>query len=645
MNILQLDPWLAPYEAAITKRLELFAEAKSQMVPPGETLASLCNGHLYYGFHPSPEGWVYREWAPAASELALCGDFNGWNSQSHKLTALGNGNWEITIPGEIPHGSRVQLRLRSQGRELRRIPLYCKRVVQDLITREFAGVIWLPPEPYRWRHQGFIPQEPLYIYECHVGMSAEQATVSTFSEFTVKVLPRIKALGYTAIQLMAIMEHPYYGSFGYQVSNLFAVTSRLGTPEELKELVDTAHGMGIAVIMDIVHSHVVRNTREGLAEFDGTDYQFCHQGVRGNHPAWQTRLYNYGKAEVRHFLLSNVKYWLEEYRFDGLRFDGITSMLYHHHGLGVSFVRYDQYFSPETDTEAIIYLQLATLLGKEINPHCLLIAEDMSGMPGMCLSHAAGGFGFDYRLNMGLPDYYIKMMKQKEEDWDLGQLWYELTTRRPGEKVIGYTESHDQALVGDKTLIFWMADRDMYTHMGKEDTNPRVERALALHKMLRLVTCAVGGDGYLNFMGNEFGHPEWIDFPREGNNWSHHYARRQWSLADNPALKYNYLLHFDRAMLAFLAQEGVYGRPSHCLLNNNKRRLLVFTKGDYLFLLNFHASQSYLHPLPKSRERKIAFHSAWQRFGGFVEENVNAGLLRLDGVVVDPRTAVVVKVT
>ena len=644
-NILHLDPYLVPFADDIELRFKSYKKARNKLIDDDQPLTSFANGHLYYGFHTSENGWVYREWAPNAQEISLIGDFNNWNENNHKLNKLNNGNWELLVTGELPHGSRVRLKMKANDCTFERIPLYCKRIVQDPESKSFDGMIWNPPTSYKWHDKGFKPKKPLYIYECHIGMSGENEGVSSFSEFADNVLPRIKKLGYTTIQIMAIMEHPYYGSFGYQVSNFFAVSSRFGTPEEFKALVDTAHSMGIAVIMDLVHSHVVKNTVEGLAEFDGTDYQFCHNGNKGEHPDWSTRLFNYGKPEVQHFLLSNLKYWLVEYHLDGFRFDGVTSMLYHHHGRGTAFDNYNKYFSMDTDLEAITYLQLATELTKEVNPDSILIAEDMSGLPGMCLPISDGGVGFDYRLAMGLPDIFIKLMKIKDEHWHLGTLWHELTSRRPQEKVIGYTESHDQALVGDKTMIFWLADKEMYWHMNKNDHNETIDRAIALHKMLRFITCAVGGDGYLNFMGNEFGHPEWIDFPREGNGWSYKYARRQWSLVDNPNLKYEYLRNFDMGMLSFLGNSDLYNEPAQFLLVHESDKILAFIKGNYTFIFNFHPEKSYVHKLDNIAAFKLVFHTAWQRFGGFVDESMNTGLLRDDGVVVDRRTAVVLEYT
>ena len=643
-RIFEIDPTLQPFAQDIKLRMDRYAETRKKLLPANEPLSSIANGHLHFGFQVTENGWTYREWAPNAEEIALIGDFNNWNDQSHKLSKTDNqGNWTLYVDGSIPHGSRVKLKIKTKDQAFYRIPLYCKRVVQDWTSHNCDGVIWNPPESYRWRDREFIPKKPLYIYECHVGMSSEREEISFFTEFAENVLPRIKKLGYTAIQIMAIMEHPYYGSFGYQVTNLFAVSSRFGTPEEFKALVDKAHSMDIAVIMDLVHSHVAPNTVEGLAEFDGTEHQFCHKGARGTHPAWHTRLYNYGKPEVLHFLLSNIKYWLTEYHLDGFRFDGVTSMLYHHHGLGVNFVRNSQYFSPDTDLEALSYLQMAAELCKEINPRGILIVEDMSAMPGMCLPLADGGVGFDYRLNMGLPDYLIKLVKTKDENWFLGTLWYELTNRRPEEKSIGYTESHDQALVGDKTLIFWLADQDMYWHMRKDDANENIDRAMSLHKMLNLITCAIGGEGYLNFMGNEFGHPEWIDFPREGNGFRYKYARRQWSLVDNKELKYEYLNAFHGAMLGFLAGKDMQEKETRLLFIHEDNKIIAFSRGNCIFIFNFHPRNSYKYEID-SGQVKVAFHTAWERFGGFVDEKDNTGLLAEDAVIVDRRTAVVLEI-
>ena len=478
-----------------------------------------------------------------------------------------------------------------------------------------------PAETFKWTDKAFKPKKNLFIYECHIGMAQEEGKVGSYEEFRVNTLPRIKALGYNTIQIMAIMEHPYYASFGYQVSNFFAASSWFGKPEELKRLVDTAHKMGIAVLLDVVHSHASANTREGLNEFDGTSYQFFHTGAKGDHSAWGTKCFNYDKNEVIHFLLSNLKFWQTEYHFDGFRFDGITSMLYHDHGLGTAFTSNDKYFSMNTDVEAITYLQLATEMVRQVNPHAILIAEDMSAMPGMCLPVEDGGVGFDYRLAMGEPDMWIRLLKTTADEWwDLNNIYYELANRRPNEKVIGYCESHDQALVGDKTIMFRLCDQEMYWAMDAGNQSGTIQRGMAIHKLLRLITMSLGGEGYLTFMGNEFGHPEWIDFPREGNGWSYHYCRRQWSLADNPNLKYQYLLAFEKAMVDMAKKQKVIGGRDIQLQLDNTDKILVYKKGGAIFAFNFHPVNAYdgcFVTMPETGEYEVLFSSDDYQFGGY----------------------------
>ncbi len=620
--IFDYDPYLKGFEADIDLRMNNYKHKKNQLLKNGETLLEFANGHEYFGFHKTEKGWYYREWAPAADEVYLTGDMNGWQWLDLPLQRLENGVWEIFLEGKnaLYDGCHVKTIIRKNGKLFDRIPLYIKRVVQDPVSYVWCGQV-CDEKPYTWKHKSFIPNKKPFIYECHIGMAQDKETVGTFDEFRENVLPRVKALGYNVLQIMAIMEHPYYGSFGYQVSSFFAVSSRFGTPNALKRLIDEAHGMGIAVLLDVVHSHAVRNTSEGINEFDGTSYQFFHEGGRGEHPAWGTKLFNYNKNEVIHFLLSNLKFWLTEYRFDGFRFDGVTSMIYHDHGLGTAFTDYSKYFSLNTDTEAITYLQLANELIREVNPHAITIAEDMSAMPGMCLPIADGGIGFDYRLAMGLPDLWIKLIKTtRDENWNMWHIWHELTSRRPKEKYISYAESHDQALVGDKTIIFRLCDSEMYTAMSKDSQSQIIDRGIALHKMIRLITLTLGGEGYLNFMGNEFGHPEWIDFPREGNHWSYFYCRRQWHLADDPALKYEWLNVFDKEMLALAKSKPLFEKPPVGLCIDEQKQVLVYERAGFIFVFNFSPTNSYEGynlPVPKSGKYQVIFSTDDKAFGGY----------------------------
>ena len=600
IGLVKNDAWLEPFEEAIVGRHEHASWKLNQLTGNGKmSLADFASGHDYYGLHRTADGWVFREWAPNATQLYLIGDFNDWKEDEafRAQPVSETGNWELTMPADVlHHGDHYKMSVHWNGGQGERIPAWTRRVVQDPQTYLFSAQVWEPEESYRWKKKRFKPQtEPLLIYECHVGMGQDAERVGTYVEFREKILPRIVADGYNCIQIMAVQEHPYYGSFGYHVSSFFAPSSRFGTPEELKALIDAAHQQGIAVIMDLVHSHAVKNEREGLGNLAGDPCQYFCTGDRREHPAWDSLCFDYGKDQVLHFLLSNCKYWLEEYHFDGFRFDGVTSMLYYSHGLGEAIGSYADYFNGRQDDDAICYLTLANLLIHEIRPHALTIAEEVSGMPGLTVKFNQGGYGFDYRMAMNIPDYWIKLIKEeKDEDWKPSALFWEMKNRRADEKTISYCESHDQALVGDKTIIFRLVDADMYWHFKKGDENETVRRGIALHKIIRLVTLGTMNGGYLNFMGNEFGHPEWIDFPREGNGWSHQYARRQWNLVDNQELCYHWLGDFDREMLQMVKNEPHFAKtPVMEIWHDDGDQVLAFMRGSLLFVFNFSPQHSY----------------------------------------------------
>ena len=597
LNITIDDPLLEPFLPVIRRRHEKSVLKELEFTDRKSTLADIFNNHLYFGLHRREDAtWIYRELAPNAVAIYLIGESNEWQKrEDFRLKSLGNGVWELELPADAMwHGMDYKLRVEWEGGCGERIPAYARRVVQDDISKIFTTQVWAPQQPYQWKNQFLCRRDHPLIYEAHVGMSMENRRVSTFNEFRAYVLPRIVDLGYNMIQLMGIQEHPYYGSFGYQVSNFYAVSSRFGTPDDLKRLIDEAHGFGIGVIMDLVHSHAVRNEVEGLSCFAGDYNQYFYSGERGEHKLWNSRCFDYGKDEVLSFLLSNCKYWADEFHFDGFRFDGITSMLYWDHGLGRDFTAYKYYFDGNQDEDAITYLTLANKLIHEVNPSAITIAEDMSGMPGLALPVEDGGMGFDFRMSMGVPDYWIKLIKEKkDEEWHVGDLFYELTNKRAEEHTISYAESHDQAMVGDKTIFFRLVDKEIYTAMSVFDHSLVVDRGMALHKMIRLLTISTAGDGYLNFMGNEFGHPEWIDFPREGNHWSFEHARRQWSLVDDQNLRFRFLNEFDKAMIAIVNQGDFFGPVPEPLVRDNGRQILVFRRGAYLFVFNFSPEHSY----------------------------------------------------
>lgn len=634
MNILPIiksDPYLVPFADAIYGRYEHFNKMEKKLTGDNQSLSDFATGYLYFGLHRQTDGWVFREWAPNATAIFLIGDFNNWQRHpDYQLKKMLNGIWEVHLPDyAMAHTQLYKLLIEWEGGSGERIPAWARRVVQDEQTKIFSAQVWNPIQQYKFKTKKFTPQtEPLLIYECHIGMSGKEEKVATYEEFRTSVLPRIAKGGYNCIQIMAIQEHPYYGSFGYHVSSFFAASSRFGTPEELKHLIDDAHGMGIAVIMDIVHSHAVRNEIEGLGRFDGTPYQYFHGGSRREHPAWDSLCFDYAKPAVLHFLLSNCKFWLEEYKFDGYRFDGVTSMLYRSHGLGEDFSGYSSYYNMNQDGDAICYLTLANKLIHDVKPNAITIAEEVSGMPGLASKVEDGGIGFDYRMAMGIPDFWIKMIKEvKDEDWRPGHILWELTNRRADEKTISYAESHDQALVGDKTIIFRLIDSEMYWHMQRGDNTFRVDRGIALHKMIRLITASTINGGYLNFMGNEFGHPEWIDFPREGNGWSHKYARRQWGLVDNKNLLYNALGEFDQAMISLLKSVHQFNQLNiEKLWDNEGDKVLAYQRGNLIFVFNFNGVKSFSDYgiLANKGTYKIVLNTDESVYGGFdlIDESV-----------------------
>ena len=628
LPIVLADEWLRPVEQSIEARHARYLCAKERIVKNSGSLVDYANGYLYFGWHWDAvlDGWWFREWLPGAEDVFLFGDFNNWQRTELRLEKDASGVWSIFLPAamyrdRLTHGSLYKIHVHGANGWKDRIPAWATRVVQDDATKDYTAQFWNPAEPFDWQGDNFVPkEESLLIYEAHVGMAQEKEGVGTYREFTKKVLPRIKRDGYNAVQLMAVAEHPYYGSFGYHVSSFFAPASRSGEPEELKELIRTAHSMGIAVIMDLVHAHYVKNLNEGINSLDGTDHLYSRPGDAGNQPYWDSKLFDYGKHEVEHFLLSNVKYWLSEFHFDGYRFDGVTSMIYHHHGY-TDFDSREKFFDEGVNEDALCYLSLANDLIHSLNPHAVTIAEDVSGMPGMCIPTADGGIGFDYRLGMAIPDFWIKLLKDiPDEDWNIWEMWSVMTTRLPQVKTVAYAESHDQALVGDKTIAFRLMDKEMYFHMDRASENLVIDRGMALHKMIRLMTISTGGQAYLNFMGNEFGHPEWIDFPREGNGWSYAHARRQWSLADNGLLRYKWLGDFDKAMIKLVKKYKVLadGYPWN-LQMDEENKTMAFSHGNLLFVFNWHPSASipdYELPVQGAGRYVPILSTDEERFGG-----------------------------
>lgn len=610
IGLLGMDPGLEPYKEHFNYRIRRYIDQKKLIEKYEGSVEEFAQGYLKFGFNREEGGLVYREWAPAAQEAQVIGDFNGWNGSNHRMEKNQFGVWSIKIPDcggspAIPHNSKVKFRFKhGDGIWVDRIPAWIRFAVPDptRFAAPYDGVFWDPPpsERYQFKYPRPIKPKAPRIYEAHVGMSSSEPRINSYREFADNVLPRIRSNNYNTVQLMAVMEHSYYGSFGYHVTNFFAVSSRSGTPDDLKYLIDKAHGMGLCVLMDVVHSHASNNVTDGLNGFDvgqSSQESYFHTGDRGYHKLWDSRLFNYSNWEVLRFLLSNLRFWIEEFKFDGFRFDGVTSMLYHHHGINMAFTgNYYEYFSEKTDVDAVVYLMLANFLIHSILPDATVIAEDVSGMPGLCRPVYEGGVGFGYRLAMAIPDKWIDYLKNKtDSEWSMNEIASTLTNRRYSEKCVSYAESHDQSIVGDKTIAFLLMDKEMYSSMScLADTSPIIDRGIALHKMIHFITMALGGEGYLNFMGNEFGHPEWIDFPREGNGWSYQQCRRQWNLVDTDHLRYKFMNAFDRAMNLLEDRFSFLSSTKQIVSSTNEEdKVIVFERGDLVFVFNFHPENTY----------------------------------------------------
>jgi 1,4-alpha-glucan branching enzyme len=576
MGICMFDGTLNQHRPHLQYRWEKYCGLRNAIDANEGGLEKFSRGYEVMGFTRDATGITYREWAPAAKSACLFGDFNGWSTGATGVWMTKNdfGVFEVFMPNNpdgsmaIPHGTRVKIHLELEGQDpVDKIPAWIKMAVQAPDEIPFNGIYYDPPpeEIYQFKYARPKSPDEVRVYEAHVGMSSIEPKINSYVEFADEVIPRIASLGYNTVQLMAIQEHAYYASFGYHVTNFFAVSSRCGTPDELKYLIDTAHSYGLTVLMDIVHSHASSNSLDGINLFDGTNGQYFHDGPQGYHWMWDSRCFNYGNYEVVRFLLSNLRYWMEEFKFDGFRFDGVTSMMYSHHGLQMTFTGdYGEYFGMATDVDAMVYLMLANdMLHTLYEGHAITIAEDVSGMPALARPVSEGGVGFDYRLQMAIADKWVEVLSEWGDDynWNMFDLVHCLENRRWGEKCISYAESHDQALVGDKTTAFWLMDKEMYDHMSTlTPDHPVVTRGIAIHKMIRQLTCCLGGEGYLNFMGNEFGHPEWIDFPRgdrtdistgkfiPGNGNSYLLCRRRFDLVDMDHLRYKYMNAFDASM-------------------------------------------------------------------------------------------------
>ncbi len=598
------DAELSPYVDALLQRRDRFAAEIARIREQYGSLQNYADLHLTLGMHTitTDDGRRYRrlrEWMPAATALWLATDrlkFQRWAKYAFRRVTP-EGLWELDVPEEeLPHGAYMELRVlpdaagASDGRPQRRVPAFARWVEQDAqVPEQWCARVWDPATPYTFRHDDH-PRNLEFprIYEAHVGIAQPyvgrtQHSVGSYAAFARDILPRIRDAGYTVVQLMGIPEHPLYKSFGYQVSNYFAPSSRFGLPDDFKALVDEAHRLGLAILLDITHSHAAPNTEQGIARYDASAYFFADKDNQ-----WGTLSFDYGKEMTRRFLLSNCRWWMEEFHVDGFRFDAVGNMIYRDHGFGDDFSHVGRCFytadgSNRVDEDGVLYLELANTLIHELKPQSLTVAEEFSGMPGMTSPTRDAGLGFDYRFAMGIPDFWGKFIK---EGRPIGTLWHEMTNHRRYERTISYVACHDQCINGKDAMIWRLIGDEMHTHMSRFTDSWNTSRGLALYKLMRLATLTTAAHGYLNFMGDEFGHPEWID--------GEAYAHRQWHLTERDDLKYADLAAFDRDCLLHIVRRHPEQFREQVRLRHldEEDRILAFERGRLFCAFNFHELRS-----------------------------------------------------
>lgn len=575
-------------------------------------------------------------------------------------TRKGRKAWMKKYTPCIPHGSKYRVYFNTPDGPLERVPAWATYVLPDADGRQACAVHWDPPSEsaYKWKNKHPTAPKSLLIYECHVGISGSEPRLSSFSEFTKKVLPHIKDLGYNAIQLFGIVEHKDYFTAGYRVTNMYAVSSRYGTPEDFKHLVDEAHGIGLLVFLDVVHSYSAADEMVGLSLFDGTNDCYFHTGKRGHHKFWGTRMFKYADVDVLQYLLSNLNWWVEEYRIDGFQFHSLSSMMYTHNGFATFTGELEEYCNQYVDRDALMYLILANDILHALHPNIITIAEDATYYPGLCEATSQGGLGFDYYVNLSASEMWLSFLeKVPDNEWSMSKIVTTLMgNRQYTNKMLLYAENHSQSISGGRSFAEILFG-------GKEDrpaeSTDSLLRGCSLHKLIRLITFSIGGCAYLNFMGNEFGHPKGVEFPTASNNNSFELANRRWELLNNDGIHHALFL-FDKDMMKLEQNERVLSRGLPNVHHVKDDTMVIsYTRGPVLFIFNFHPTNSYekyIVGVEEAGEYQVIMNTDEKNYGGqgmingdqYVQKTIRKrcdGLQNCLQVPLPSRTAQVYKLT
>ncbi|MGE0448840.1 MAG: 1,4-alpha-glucan branching protein GlgB [Vicinamibacterales bacterium] len=463
-------------------------------------------------------GVHFAVWAPNAQRVSVVGDFNGWDGRIHPMrVSIDSGIWEIFVP-DLPDGERYKFEIRTHGGELLKKsdpfavafehPPQTASVVRDISGYQWNDGDWMASRADR----GGWMNRPMSIYEVHLGSWArvpeEEKRPLTYRELAHRLVPYVREMGFTHIELLPIMEHPFAGSWGYQVIGFFAPTSRHGSPEDFKYFIDACHRAGIGVILDWVPGHFPKDAH-GLARFDGTALYEHADPRQGEHQDWGTLIFNYGRNEVRNFLLSNALFWLEEYHVDGLRVDAVASMLYLDYSRRPGEWIPNRYGGRE-NLDAIDFLRRLNALTHGEHPGTMTAAEESTAFPGVSRPAHLGGLGFTYKWNMG---WMHDMLEYVQTDAIYRRWSHTLVTF---SMLYNYTEnfilplSHDEVVHGKRALLDKMPG----------DAWQKYASLRTLYGFM------LGHPGKkLLFMGGEFG--QW----REWN----HDESLDWHLLDDPS--------------------------------------------------------------------------------------------------------------
>ncbi|KAK7287576.1 hypothetical protein RIF29_00857 [Crotalaria pallida] len=509
-------------------------------------------------------------------------------------TRKGRKAWLKKYIPAIPHGSKYRVYFNTPNGPLERVPAWATYVQPAVDGTQAYAIHWEPPPEhvYKWKNTSPKVPKSLRIYEAHVGISGSEPKISSFNEFTDKVLPHIMETGYNAIQLIGVVEHKDYFTVGYRVTNFYAVSSRYGTPDDFKRLVDEAHGLGLLVFLEIVHSYAAADENVGLSMFDGSNDCYFHSGKRGQHKFWGTRMFKYGDPDVLHFLLSNLNWWIVEYQVDGFQFHSLSSMIYTHNGFASFTGDLEEYCNQYVDKDALLYLILANEILHALYPNIITIAEDATFYPGLCEPTSQGGLGFDYYVNLSVSEMWSTFLESvPDNEWSMTKIVNTLVSDRAyADKMLMYAENHNQSISGRRSFAeILFGEIDEHSHHYKES----LVRGSSLHKMIRLITLTIGGRAYLNFMGNEFGHPKRVEFPTSSNNFSYSLANRQWDLLAKEGLNRD-LFSFDKDMMKLDENARVLSRRFPYLHHVNDSSMVIsYIRGPLLFIFNFHPTDSY----------------------------------------------------